>query len=35
VFKALESQLGLRLERGKVAVEMLVVDRIGKTPTGN
>jgi uncharacterized protein (TIGR03435 family) len=35
VFKALESQLGLRLEKGKIAVEMLVVDHIEKTPTGN
>lgn len=35
LFKALESQLGLRLEKGKIAVEMLIVDHIEKTPTEN
>jgi uncharacterized protein (TIGR03435 family) len=35
LFKALESQLGLKLEKGKVAVPILIVDHIEKTPTGN
>jgi uncharacterized protein (TIGR03435 family) len=33
LFRALESQLGLRLEKKKIAVEMLVVDHAEKTPT--
>jgi uncharacterized protein (TIGR03435 family) len=35
VFKALDSQLGLTLEKGKIAVEMLIVDHIEKTPSEN
>jgi uncharacterized protein (TIGR03435 family) len=35
VFKALETQLGIRLEKRKVGVEMLVVDHIEKIPTEN
>ena len=34
VFKSLES-LGLRLERRRVPVEMIVVDAISRTPTAN
>ena len=32
---ALQEQLGLRLEQKKVSVEMLVMDRVDKTPTDN
>jgi uncharacterized protein (TIGR03435 family) len=32
---ALQEQLGLRLESAKGQVEMLVIDRIEKTPTVN
>jgi len=35
VFKALESQLSLRLVKSKVTVDMLVVDHIEKVPTEN
>jgi uncharacterized protein (TIGR03435 family) len=35
VFAALPSQLGLTLERKPVPVEVFVVDRMEKTPTGN
>jgi len=35
IFSALQSQLGLKLEKQKVPVEILVVDHIEKTPTGN
>lgn len=34
-FTALNEQLGLRLERRKLPVSILVVDSISKTPTGN
>jgi uncharacterized protein (TIGR03435 family) len=34
VFKSLES-LGLRLERRTVSVEMIVVDKVSRTPTAN
>jgi len=35
LFKAIESQLGLKLEVGKGAIEMLVLDKVEKVPTGN
>ena len=35
IFTALNDQLGLRLERRKLPVSILVVDSIGKTPTEN
>jgi len=35
IFSALQSQLGLKLERQKIPVEILVVDHIEKTPMGN
>jgi len=34
ISNALESQLGLRLEKRKVSVEMLVIDHIERTPLG-
>jgi uncharacterized protein (TIGR03435 family) len=35
IFAALQSQLGLKLERKKISVEILVVDRMEKAPIGN
>jgi uncharacterized protein (TIGR03435 family) len=35
LFGALESELGLRLDRKKGSVEMLVIDHIEKVPTQN
>jgi len=35
IFSALESQLGLKLERKKGPLQMLIVDRIDKVPTAN
>jgi uncharacterized protein (TIGR03435 family) len=35
IFAALQSQLGLKLERKPAPVEMLVVDHMQRTPTGN
>lgn len=35
IFSALQSQLGLKLEQKKVAVEIFVVDRMEKVPTRN
>ncbi len=35
IFSVLESQLGLKLESRKVPVEVMVVDHMEKTPTGN
>jgi uncharacterized protein (TIGR03435 family) len=35
IFSALQSQLGLKLEKKKVSVEILVVDHLEKTPIAN
>jgi len=35
LFAAIETQLGLRLESRKGPVQVLVVDRVNRTPTGN
>jgi uncharacterized protein (TIGR03435 family) len=35
LFAAVQQQLGLKLERKKGSVEMLVVDHAEKTPSGN
>lgn len=35
LFQAIQSQLGLKLEPGKAAVDILVVDRVEKRPTEN
>ena len=35
IFAALQSQLGLKLERKPVSVEVFVVDHMEKIPTGN
>jgi uncharacterized protein (TIGR03435 family) len=35
IFSALQSQLGLKLEKQKVPVEILVVDHMEKIPVGN
>jgi uncharacterized protein (TIGR03435 family) len=35
IFSALNEQLGLRLERRRVPVSILVVDSIARTPTEN
>jgi uncharacterized protein (TIGR03435 family) len=35
IFSALQSQLGLKLEPKKMAVEVFIVDHMEKTPTGN
>jgi len=35
IFRAAEEQLGLKLERKKVAVEFLIVDHIDRSPTEN
>ena len=35
VSSAMEKQLGLKLEASKVAVDMLVIDYVEKTPTDN
>ena len=34
-FAALEEKYGLKLEPGKVPLEIVVIDRVEKTPTGN
>jgi uncharacterized protein (TIGR03435 family) len=35
LFSAVQGQLGLKLEAGKGPVEMLVVDKVERVPTGN
>lgn len=35
VFSAVQEQLGLKLEAKKIAVSMIVIDHVEKTPTGN
>jgi uncharacterized protein (TIGR03435 family) len=35
IFKALRDQLGLKMESRKGPVEVLVIDRVEKMPTGN
>ena len=35
LFSALQAQLGLKLDSKKGSVEMIVVDHLEKTPTGN
>jgi uncharacterized protein (TIGR03435 family) len=35
IFDALREQLGLRLEAGRGPVELLIVERAEKVPTGN
>ena len=35
IFAALQSQLGLKLKRKPVSVDVFVVDRMAKTPAGN
>jgi uncharacterized protein (TIGR03435 family) len=35
IFTAVQTQLGLRLEARKGPLEMLIVDRVDKTPSGN
>jgi uncharacterized protein (TIGR03435 family) len=35
IFSALQTELGLKLEKQKVSVTILVVDRLEKTPSGN
>jgi uncharacterized protein (TIGR03435 family) len=35
VFTALEKQLGLRLDKGRAAVDMLIIDSVEKTPAEN
>ncbi|HEX3876570.1 MAG TPA: TIGR03435 family protein [Bryobacteraceae bacterium] len=35
IFRAVESQLGLKLEHKKLAVDLLVVDSVDRTPTEN
>jgi uncharacterized protein (TIGR03435 family) len=35
IFAAVQSQLGLRLEPARGPLEMLIVDRVERTPTGN
>jgi uncharacterized protein (TIGR03435 family) len=35
LFAAIEEQLGLKLERRKATLDVLIIDRINKTPSGN
>jgi uncharacterized protein (TIGR03435 family) len=35
LFTALQEQLGLRLERRRMPVDVLVVERVERTPVGN
>jgi uncharacterized protein (TIGR03435 family) len=35
LFAAMQEQLGLRLEARKLPIEILVIDHVEKTPTGN
>lgn len=35
IFAAVQEQLGLKLERGASPMDMLVIDRVERTPTEN